>query len=167
MEAAETANPQDTEFLREAVRLAELRLDDQVATNASLERKAVVFTTSSIAVLGYVFVNKPVEFVPANLILIILILLPIAISVILGVISTLPFEFGALGQNPKKSWKASPNTAKLMVDYLVVCQKRIKIGDRMLKRKSIALTVCIWAFYCGISSLFIGIAYPIVKVLLQ
>lgn len=163
MKADETENSQDTEFLREAVKFAELHLDNQIAANASHERKAIVFTTSSIAILGYLISEEPVKFVFINFVLI---FLPLAVSAVSGVLTVYSLKLGAPGLEPEHSWESAPNTAALMIECLGIYQEKININARTLRAKGILLTVSVISFYTSIISLFMSFFTPIIRSLL-
>lgn len=52
---------QETEYLREAVRLAELRIEQQQRTDEINQRKAVLFITFCFAMAGYLYAGKGAE----------------------------------------------------------------------------------------------------------
>ncbi len=126
-------------------------MNDQISANASLERKATLFLTSSLAVLGYLITNKPAQLTeyPYGGILLFL-----AVSAIFGVIATFSFKLGAPGCDPKQSWDNFPNAVELMRDYIVLCQEKIDISAKSLKWKEATVGFSMLSFYAGILLLF-------------
>ena len=135
----------EEKYLQEAVRLAELRLNDQIATNSQYERKAVVFTTSSVAVLGYLLgktqTGESLFFAGAAVFL--------ALSAMCGVAAIWTRKFGAPGQDPEDSWKDAADVVALMIECLGDYQKKIEISAETLRQKEKWLRCSIFLFCIG------------------
>ena len=144
----------EEKYLQEAVRLAELRLNDQIATNSQYERKAIVFITSSVAalvyLLGAVQISDSKFFAAA--------LLCLAISPIFGVATVWTRQFGVPGLDPDDSWKCAPDAIDLLIKCLGIYQKKIEISGRVLRKKEITLKISI-CFFCA------GAVLPVIPAL--
>ena len=155
--AAENPNF-DSEYLREAVRLAELRMSEQNSLERDYERKAVLMITFCVVIAGYLFAGNWAGWA-------VLKILPIAflaVAVWKGV-RTFEFkEFGAQGIHPETSaelFELNYNTDLLREYALVEYEDRLNRNGRYLNRRAERLEFAKPYFYTGlIFSLCVALA---------
>ncbi len=172
-----TKDQQKTEYLQEALRLAELRLEEQSITLTLQEKKAVLVVTLCIAVIGYLLtstgeIEKVTEIFNnifqtkfgdlwISLIFKILPSLFLAFAMIYGIRSLSLMNLGTRGASPGYSMSDyfGHDLNKLARGLLEDYNDRIKKNQKMLDHKKKEMIKARKWLYFGIPLAIILVAY--------